>query len=64
MSRHGRTRRSTRDKGTWTARESALEGQSDQRNLRGREVAEVKSGTFGERIKVTDDTLLKLEKSV
>ena len=56
MSRHDRTRRSTRDKGTWTAGESALEGQSDQRDARGREVAKVRSRTFGECIKVTNDT--------
>lgn len=42
--------------------ESALEGQSDRRDDRGREVAEVSSSTFGEHDrKATGDTLLETE---
>jgi hypothetical protein len=55
MSRHGRTRRTTRNKGTWTAGEPALESQSNQRDIRGRDVAEVESRTLGECIKASDD---------
>jgi hypothetical protein len=44
--------------------ESALEGQSDQRDDRGRGVAEVRSSTFGECMKATGDTLVELNKSV